>query len=174
METPAVVRKLTGADAAAFQSLRLLGLREFPSAFASSYEEECDLALPSIAERLEPRNDRAVFGAFLDQLLAGIVGLRRETPRKLAHKAYIWGMYVAPGGRRRGIGRELIAHALASASSELRVRQVNLGVNARNEAALAMYREMGFTEFGREPCFMLVDGVAHDEIQMVHVLRAPA
>ena len=167
-----VVRKLTAADAAAFQSLRLQSLRECPSSFASSYEEECEQTLSSIAERLAPRSDRAVFGAFLGDVLAGFVGLCRDSPRKLAHKAYIWGMYVAPAGRRSGMGRRLIAEALSAASSELRVRQVYLGVNARNEAALALYREMGFTEFGREACFMLVDGVAHDEIHMVHVLRA--
>ena len=167
---PAIVRKLTGADAGAFQSLRLQSLRECPSAFASSYEEECEEALPSIAERLEPRSDRAVFGAFLGLDLVGFVGVKRESPRKLAHKAYIWGMYVDPSRRRGGIGRQLIAETLSSASSELQVRQVNLGVNARNEAAVALYEAMGFTAFGRESCFMLVDGVAQDEIHMVRVL----
>ena len=166
----AVIRKLTGDDAAAFQPLRLQGLLECPSAFASSYDEECDLALAWFAERLEPRGDRAVFGAFLEDALVAVVGLRRETPRKLAHKAYIWGLYVDPAHRRSGIGRQLIAEALSSALSEMRVRQVNLGVNARNGAALALYQAMGFAAFGREPCFMLVDGVAHDEIHMVRVL----
>jgi ribosomal protein S18 acetylase RimI-like enzyme len=168
---PAVIRKLTGADAAAFQSLRLQSLRECPSVFASSVEEERELTLSSIAERLEPRSDRAVFGAFLEPRLVGFVGLMRESHRKLAHKAYIWGMYVASESRRGGIGRQLITAALSVAQSELSVRQVNLGVNARNEAALALYTEMGFTEFGRESCFMLVDGVAHDEVHMVHVLQ---
>ena len=166
----AVVRKLTGADAAAFQPLRLKGLVECPSAFASSYEEECDLTSAWFAERLDPRSDRVVFGAFLEDALVGVVGLRRETPRKLAHKAYIWGMYVDPAHRRSGIGRRLITAALSSALSEMRVRQVNLGVNARNDAALALYEAMGFSAYGRESCFMLVDGVAHDEIHMVRVL----
>lgn len=169
---PVVVRKLTGADAAAFRSLRLQSLRECPSAFASSYEEECDLALDSIADRLQPRSERAVFGAFQGEALVGFVGLRREIPRKLAHKAYIWGMYVAPASRRNGVGRLLIAEALSAALSEMAVRQVNLGVNAGNAAALALYEQMGFTAFGRETSFMLVDGVAHDEVHMVHVLRA--
>jgi ribosomal protein S18 acetylase RimI-like enzyme len=80
-------------------------------------------------------------------------------------------MNVDPARRRDGIGRQLIAVALLCARSEFQVRQVNLGVNARNEAALALYKGMGFTEFGRESCFMLVDGVAHDEIHMVHVLE---
>jgi ribosomal protein S18 acetylase RimI-like enzyme len=170
VERSAVVRKLTGADAAAFRPLRLRGLLECPSAFASSYEEECDLTLEWFAERLEPGSDRSVFGAFLGPALVGCAGLHRETQRKLAHKAYIWGMYVDPAHRRCGIGRQLLAEALSSARSELQVRQVNLGVNARNDVAIALYEAMGFTAWGRESCFMLVDGVAHDEIHMVRVL----
>jgi hypothetical protein len=79
-----VVRKLTRADAAAFQSLRLQSLRERPSAAASSYEEECELALSAIAERFELRSDRAVFAALLGRDLVGFFGRRRDIPRTLA------------------------------------------------------------------------------------------
>jgi ribosomal protein S18 acetylase RimI-like enzyme len=166
------VRKLTPADAETFQSLRLLGLLECPGAFASSYEEECDLELPVLIDRLAPRSDRAVFGAFQTHALVGLVGIKREEPRKLSHKAHLWGMYVAPANRKLGVGRQLIAEALSFASVELGVRQVTLGVNAANEAAIALYSRMGFKSFGREPCFMLVDGVAQDEMQMVCMLHA--
>ncbi len=170
--TPIVVRQLAPTDAPAFQSLRLRGLRECPTAFASSYEEECDVALPTIADRLGPRDDRAIFGALQGQVLVGLVGLKREDLRKLSHKAYIWGMYVAPSSRRQGVGRRLVAEALTFARSELRVRQVSLGVNAENNAAMALYEHMGFKPFGREPSFMLVDGIAQDEIQMVCLFKA--
>jgi ribosomal protein S18 acetylase RimI-like enzyme len=167
-----IVRKLTPDDAETFQSLRLLGLRECPAAFASSYEEECDLELPVLADRLAPRSDRAVFGAFQTHALVGLVGIKREEPHKLSHKAHLWGMYVAPANRKLGVGRRLVAEALSFALAELRVRQVTLGVNAENDAAIALYSRIGFKSIGREPCFMLVDGVAHDEIQMVCLLHA--
>jgi ribosomal protein S18 acetylase RimI-like enzyme len=166
------VRTLAPADAAAFQTLRLQGLRECPAAFASSFDEECDLALSIVAERLGQRNDRAVFGAFQGHDLVGVVGLKREELRKLSHKAHIWGMYVTPNARKRGVGRQLVTKALSFALSQLGVRQVNLGVNATNEAAIALYEHMGFKAFGREPCFMLVDGLPQDEIQMVCILEA--
>ena len=166
------IRTLSPADAAAFQSLRLQGLRECPTAFASSFEEECDLALSVVAERLQYRNDRAVFGAFQEPELMGLVGLKREEHCKLSHKAFIWGMYVASPARKQGVGSQLVASALSFALSELQVRQVILGVNAANEAAIALYQRMGFKVFGREPCFMLVDGVPQDELQMVCFLRA--
>lgn len=168
------IRPLDPADAAAFQALRLDGLQECPTAFASSFEEESGRELPAVAERLAPQGDRAVLGAFVGGELVGVVGVMREGHRKLAHKAFIWGMYVAPAARKRGIGRELVAKALSFAATGLAVRQVTLGVNAANEAAIALYERMGFKAYGREPCFMLVDGVPQDEVQMVCFLHEEA
>ena len=161
------IRTLSTSDAAVFQELRLRGLQELPSAFASSYEEEAETPIAVVAQRLAPQPDRAMFGAFKDQQLIGLVGLQREPMRKLAHKAFIWGMYVEPDARRRGVGRRLVAHALAFAANELRVRQVSLGVNARNLGAIALYRSLGFEQFGFERGFMLVDGELHDELHLV-------
>ncbi len=95
------IRALAPSDAAAFQALRLRGLRECPEAFASSYEEEVDTPLVEIEKRLQPKNDSAVFGAFKDSELLALVGLQREGMAKLAHKSFIWGVYVAPEARGR-------------------------------------------------------------------------
>lgn len=165
------IRSLERADAARFQELRLRGLIECPTAFASSYEEECELPLEEIGERLNPTDRRVVFGVYEARRLVGILGLVREHKVKLAHKAFLWGMYVGAEFRTRGIGRELVGHALAHARDLSEVRQVYLGVNAANHPAQALYRSMGFEEFGCEPGFMLVDGVLHDELNMVCVLR---
>ena len=47
------------------------------------------------------------------------------------------------------------------------VRQINLGVNAANLEAIALYEAAGFTAFGVERGFMLLDGRLHDELHMV-------
>jgi hypothetical protein len=44
------IRELSGADAAAFQSLRLQALRDCPLAFSSSHEEECERLLSDVAQ----------------------------------------------------------------------------------------------------------------------------
>ena len=49
------VRRLTGKDAAAFQALRLKGLRDHPDAFGSSFEEEVDRSLETVAQALDAR-----------------------------------------------------------------------------------------------------------------------
>src|SRR5262245_37670863 len=88
------IRARIADDAAAFQELRLFALRECPTAFSSSYEEECDIPLTRVGERLAAAPDRAVFGAFDNGTLVGMVGLLREQHRKLSHKAVVWGVYV--------------------------------------------------------------------------------
>src|SRR2546421_12642890 len=106
------VRRVLPADAAEFQALRLRGLREIPTAFGSSYEEECETPASDLAERLRRNINGFVLGAVEGGRLVGIVGMQREAHRKLAHKMILWGMYVAPEARGRGVGRQLVEAAL--------------------------------------------------------------
>lgn len=163
------VRMLTPGDTEQFQSLRLRGLAECPTAFASSYEEEAAESHEITSQRLNPSDEQAIFGAFVDGALVGVLGLQRERMRKLAHKASVWGMYVAPEHREAGLGELLVRQVLQHAR-RLGVHQVNLGVNASNIAALTLYTKLGFITFGVERDFLLHDGEFYDEYLMVCVL----
>jgi len=165
------VRRLTPADAAAFQALRLRGLAEDAAAFASSYEEECDRPIATIEAQLAAKPDGAIFGAFEGDTLGGVVGLQREGMRKLAHKGVLWGMYVAPEGRGAGTGRRLVEAALDHAWTQLQLAQVNLSALASNQAALRLYRSMGFEVFGTERGSLRIGDRFHDEHHLV--CRAP-
>ncbi len=160
------IRRLVPSDAAAFQALRLASLIDAAVAFGSSYDEEVSTPLESIAERLGPFPDRGIFGAFDHAALVGIVGLGREGLRNLSHKAFIWGMYVLPAYRRRGLARELLAAAIAFAQSNPAIRQVNLCVNGSAAPAVQLYQSAGFHTFGVEPDAMLVHGALYDELHM--------
>ena len=164
------IRPLVPADAAAFKALRLRGLLECPSAFASSFEEEQGDTLNAIAQRLAQQPESTVFGAFDDSQLVGLLGLVRENQRKLAHKGFVWGVYVAGEARGKGVAGELLGQALVYAKLTLDLRQVNLGVNVSNLAAIALYRRHGFKTFGTERGFMLLEGQPHDELHMACVL----
>jgi ribosomal protein S18 acetylase RimI-like enzyme len=161
------IRALLPQDAEQFRALRLRGLLECPTAFASSYAEEQGHTIEVVAERLSQKSDASVLGAFEGSALVGVVGVQREPMAKLAHKTFIWGLYVAPEARNACIGGALMARALQYASAQLGARQVNLGVNTANTAALALYRKLGFEEYGHERGFLLVDGVLYDEYHMV-------
>jgi RimJ/RimL family protein N-acetyltransferase len=164
------IRVLVGTDAPAYQKLRLEGLRESPAAFASHYEDERHLTIDAVAARLESTADGASFGAFERASLIGVVGIQREGRRNLRHKALIFGMYVAPAARKKGIGRALLDQTVSHAARMSGLRQVNLCVNAANASAIAMYRAAGFEAFGIERTFLIVDGVPQDLIHMVRVV----
>jgi ribosomal protein S18 acetylase RimI-like enzyme len=157
------IRRLLPSDASAFQSLRLTGLREAPSAFSSSYEDECDTPLSAIEQLIANRN---LFGAFIDEQLIGIVSAGRESGRKVQHRGYIRSMYVASTHRGTGAGRKLMAQALSFISGLDGVQVVALTVTGDNAPALALYESLGFQAHGRIPRTLIVDGVAYDDIPM--------
>jgi len=163
------IRRITPADAAQFQAVRLRGLVEVPTAFGSSWEEERETLVAEIEERIRGNLGGFLLGAFDGATLVGVVGMQRERHRKLAHKMYLWGMYVTPEARRGGVGRRLVEAALREGFAFDGIRQVNLGVNAANTAAKTLYEAMGFVAYGVERGCLMIDGVLHDEIHMVCV-----
>ncbi len=161
-----VVRRLIAADAAPLRQLRLNALVETPESFGSSYEEEHTLTLADIREWISPANDGAMYGVFLGDALAGIVGVGRQRKLKVRHKAHIWSMYVAPAERGRGLGRLLMRAAIDHARTMRGIRQVQLSVTANNVAASALYASLGFTVYGHEREALLVNGKLYDEALM--------
>jgi len=160
------IRQLVPADARAFQALRLAGLLDAPTAFGANHEEEKDAPLDIVAERLAPREDRAVFGALDGDRLVGIAGLRREDRLNFAHKGLIWGVYVAPAARGKGVARELMLAALAFARGVPGLAKVNLHADAANVPAMALYESLGFVVFSRETDGMRVGGRVTEDVQM--------
>jgi ribosomal protein S18 acetylase RimI-like enzyme len=166
-----LVRQLTAEDAAVFQELRLRALREVPSAFASSVEEEEDLELHVISERLIPSPNHCVLGAFANDALIGITGVYRENLRNLSHKVVIWGMYVDGSHRGHGVGRLLLDEAIRFAMSISGVSLAKLTVNASNREATALYAAAGFTEFGRELDSLRIGDHSYDEILLARAIE---
>lgn len=167
-----IIRRLLPPDAAAFQALRLVALRESPSAFSSSYEEECNTPLSAIERRLAPDAARHLFGAFDGNELLGILSAGRETQPKVLHKASIRAVYVAASHRGKGVARQLLEHALAFTDAMDGLRQVTLTVTAGNAAAIALYESLGFKAYGQEPQALCVDGVFYDDLLMVRPVGA--
>lgn len=85
--------------------------------------------------------------------------------------AYVAGFYVAPEHRGNGYGRELISTAIGYARSEWELLRINLAVVSEQKAAIALYRSIGFTEYGIEREAFSRKGQSFDEILMTFDLR---
>ncbi|MBE9006814.1 GNAT family N-acetyltransferase [Fortiea sp. LEGE XX443] len=160
------IRFLNSQDAVVYRELRLQALRESPTAFGSSYEQESLLSLTDFAARLRLHNDSAngIFGAFGNRnRLIGMLGFSRESRLKRAHIASLWSMYVLPEFRRRGVGATLLDEALSHAQRLDGLRQIILTVTTNNLAAYSLYKSRGFERFGLERDALFIDGTYFDE-----------
>jgi len=164
------VRQLHVSDASDFLRLRLFGLLEAPSAFASSYQEEKDRTIEQIEQHLFGSSGTAIFGGFLEFELVGVVAVGREQRANERHMAFIRSMYVAPNARGQGLGRCLLSAALTQVSSWHGVEQVKLSVTATNEAAVHLYQSVGFVEVGRVPRALRLGSEYFDELIMLRVM----
>ena len=156
------VRRLNTSDAANYRELRLEGLKAHPEAFSSSWDDEADKPASWWAERLEAN---AVFGGWVNSSpLVGVAGLRVQDRVKLRHKGVLWGMYVRPEARGKGLAEALVQQIIGHARAL--VEEVCLTVVASNAAALRLYGAAGFREYGLERRALRIGSEYYDEVLM--------
>lgn len=167
-----MIRLLGDADLDAFLHLRREAVASEPFSFAASPEDD-HASSPAFVREALGAPGRAIVGAF-DAGLVGVAGIYRHERRKEAHKATIWGVYVAPAARGRGLGAALVSAAVAVARTWDGVRQVHLIVSARTPNAARVYERLGFVRWGTEPAGLCVDGVDVPDHHMLLDLREAA
>ncbi len=82
------------------------------------------------------------------------------------------GLAVEREYRRRGHARALMGVALSWARATKNLEWMDLGGFAANLPAIALYRELGFTEVGRVSDKFRVNGASVDDVSMTLKLRA--
>jgi ribosomal protein S18 acetylase RimI-like enzyme len=126
-----------------FSEIRLRALLTDPAAFDSTYERELAFSDVKWRGRLASfaGHPGAVFAVFADVATApaGIVGIDLPEPAD----ATVWGMWVAPEGRRRRIAAQLLDSAEAWAA-ESGAKTATLWVHSSNDGAQALYRSRGY------------------------------
>lgn len=165
------IRRLGPVEAADYRAIRLAALKGAPEAFGSTYEAEARRPLAHFVERV---TTCPVFGAYQgpyeSSRIVGMAGYKREEGARDRHKAFVWGTYVEPAARRRGVARALMEALMHEASRE--VEQLTLSVVKENEAAAALYRALGFEPYGVEPRALKSTAGYADEVLMVCFLGA--
>jgi ribosomal protein S18 acetylase RimI-like enzyme len=162
------IRFLTADDAEIYSNIRCEALKRDPEAFSSSLEEHDKLSPAEIVSRLTANApDNFVVGVFVGRNLVGTAGFYRETGPKVRHKGHIWGVYLAAELRGKGIGRSMMRAVIGRVVTLNGLEQIMISVAATQDAAIALYRALGFVPFGTEPRALKVNGRHIDEIYMM-------
>ncbi len=162
---PWIIGRLPESRWEDFRTLRLKALQQDSKAFGSSYEEEVTYGKETWIGRIE-----SVIFALIDDRPVGMISIIKRNRIKTGHAADIFGMYVAPDYRGKGIGDDLVKNAISVASKFDGVIKVVLSVNPKQEAALNLYRKNGFEVAGEFKKELLVDGEYYDEFVMERFL----
>lgn len=161
-----MIRALGEKEFDTYIALRQQALRECPLSFSASAEDDFASSPDSLRNQLALAPDWVLFGAFDGDALAGAVGLFRQRRAKSAHRAVIWGMYVAPAQREHGFGAQLLDAAIAHARTLPGVAWIDLDVTTAAPAARRLYERAGFQVWGTRTDGLRNEGHVVDEHRM--------
>lgn len=164
-----IVRALSPEQAEMYVELRRQMLLDAPWAFVSSPGQDRGGDIELVRSGLT-RPDYAIFVAVEQGRLLAAAGLRRDEPIKRAHLAWLWGVYVTPSARGRGLGRAVVSAAVKAAQDWPGVAAVHLTVSERATEARRLYESLGFVAWGVEPDALRVDGRSYAEAYMRRTL----
>lgn len=131
------------SDPASLRAVRLAALADSPGSFRTTVDEE-EAQPPSWYEDLAARSAAGVTArVFHAPGGQGMVGAVHE-----GDEVHLWGMWVAPSARGRGVGRALVSAVVEWARS-VGAARVELSVRDGLPAPAALYAAAGFEPTGR-------------------------
>jgi ribosomal protein S18 acetylase RimI-like enzyme len=158
-----VIKQLPVFSWQEYKHIRLKGLQTDPQAFGSSYKDEVLFPDEKWKKRLEKvgQGQSWVYFAFGPEgKVVGMIGAYRNDEFVKNHKAEIWGVYVLPEARGKGIAKLLIQKIVDILSADLDINTLSLQVNTDQEVAKKLYLGSGFKLKETHKIF-LGDGVEH-------------
>ena len=156
------IRLLIIDDWQSWKSLRLEAVKNELTAFIPYHAEESVRLEQGFNDTMTRNN---LFGGFIDDQLIGFIGYYAQALQKLKHKGAVWGTYVKPEFRGRGVSSALLAATITHAKSC--VRQLHLTCVTTNQSARKLYEKHGFEIYGTEERSLLIGDVFYDEYLMI-------
>ena len=160
------IRKLSPSRWEDYKRMRLESLKESPLAFGAAFEEEASFGAAKWKERM-----KNTYFAMAGEKPIGMIVCSFNKEVKFRHIAEIYSFYVRAGSRGKGVGRDLLGHALSLARKNPRITKVRLYVNSQQRAALRMYERAGFEVAGRLAGEMKVGGRFYTMLVMEMKIR---
>ena len=103
--------------------------------------------------------ERELFIGRLNRIVCASAQLVRPTRNNeaLAFSAHLMHSFVAPWARGHGLARAIVL-AVEDAARTAGVAVLNLDVRETQEAAIQLYRSLGYNHWGTHPCYARVEG----------------
>lgn len=148
-----------------FKKVRIQALKNDPQAFGESVEDALKKSDELYRQRAKSGYDGIetwlVFAEAEKNTLVGMMGAYKKTETQ----ANIFGVYVAPEFRGKGISKKLFLNLIDRIKTNDKITTLELMVNKKQTTALKLYESYGFKITGEES-IKLGDGNIHQEFIM--------
>ena len=158
------IRKGTNSDAE--QIVRVIKNAE-ESGYMLFDPGERKVTPESFAKFIDATNEHEKSGIFVAEENGQILGymfVQNEKPKRILHRAYIV-VGIHSDSRGKGIGKALFIHMMDWAK-KVHLHRLDLTVIAKNDAAVALYKKMGFEIEGLKRDSLLINNEYVDEYYM--------
>jgi RimJ/RimL family protein N-acetyltransferase len=158
------IRKGTNSDAE--QIVRVIKSAE-ESGYMLFDPGERKVMPESFAKFIDATNEHEKSGIFVAEENGQILGymfVQNEKPKRILHRAYIV-VGVHSDSRGKGIGKALFIHMMDWAK-KVHLHRLDLTVIAENDAAVALYKKMGFEIEGIKRDSLFINNEYIDEYYM--------
>ncbi len=160
-----MIRPLNIDDLDAFIQVREDSLRIDPRSFGADSNKPLDRKIT--AKRILEKNDEDfILGYFQEDQILGLVGFVREDGEKHRHKGNVWGVFVYPDHRRKGIANQLMLALIEKARKIDGLQKIKLSAYLTSTASIELYKKLGFKSYGTERNAAQYAGEVLDEVSM--------
>ncbi len=156
-----------------FKEIRLEALKTNPTAFSSTYDDLLrypDEKWQKQLEQAEKKNGSFFIFAFDGDKIIGMNGAYWQSKPTLKHVVEIFGVFVKPEYRARGIGKKLMEAVIDEIKKNPQFTKIKLGVNAENQAAFKLYLSCGLKIVGRLEKELKFGDKYYDELLMEKII----
>lgn len=157
-----------------YKQLRLEYLKLEKVAFCITPEEmdkKSDEEWQKEAAEFLAQREKFMFFAEVNGKLIGMVGAYRGEYIKTAHVVVIFGVYIQKEFRGRGVAKKLLQALLNELENNESIVKLNLDVTTTQQAAINLYKSLGFEIVGELKKEYLVDGNFYDVYEMEKYLK---
>ena len=137
------IRKLEEKDWRVFSEIRLRALRTDPKVFGSTHESEAKFTEAEWRTRLNDPNS-GIFAVFDDDRPVGMTGVAVDRDDPSRKTALLWGSWLEPDARGKGLSKLLYAARIAWARNQSGVERIIVSHRESNAASKFANQKFGF------------------------------